>query len=190
MSSKKRTEDDTVTEPPREKKRISFKMSPEVMDLAKKMMSPEMMNMAEKIADATPSKIDEIEPTPPPCPRPTRIVTKHEDVTASLCINAKGFSLFNGVETVTNFSVNHSHLAEVICEMRIKHLRIFDQKTLKIWSDIKQSYPQQLKHVQHYPVEQIPQENCNFCNTADCHRWNAVALLSHFHNLKFKNMKH
>lgn len=46
-------------------------------------------------------------------------------------MNAKGFKLFNGCESITEFSVYNSHLTDAIFKMKIQHLRLFDEKNLK-----------------------------------------------------------
>lgn len=193
MSSSKR-----AVEPPerlveqsqKKKKRLVFRMSKEIYSLAQRMTAEKKDNFSGIKPPAESETIPQ-ETAQPLNPGPSRIVTHHDKITAALCINIKGFTLYNGVISITELErVNNAHLAEAMHGMKIKQLRCYDDKTYKKVIDIKNSYPEMFENLHVLPVESFPINRCHFCHDENCHRWQATALLAKFHNLHFNPVKH
>lgn len=122
---------------------------------------------------------------------PEKKLIRHKKIAAVLAIGTDGFTLTNGVESVSqNKSLNNSSIVQEVMKMDVRILNCFDLRTFNMWTDVQQCYKNHFPKLKASLMDEIKMRKCNTCNNMTCHKWKASVGISNRYKLKFDPIKH
>lgn len=127
------------------------------------------------------------------CKKPVtgRNVFRHNKVAAVLAIGGDGFTLTNGVDSVSyDRRLSNPDLHREVLNMKVRVLNCVDQRTYKIWSDVQKCYQNNFEKLKISLMEPIEMRKCETCKNDICHKWKASVGISERYKLKFDPIEH
>lgn len=124
-------------------------------------------------------------------PEPKRRVFHHDKTAAVLAIGGTGFTLTNGVESVSyERCLNNPNLLREVLRMKVRVLNCMDERTHKMWRDVQRCYEKNFEKLQVYLLKPVEMRACEKCKNTNCHKWKASVGVCDRYKLRFDPIEH